>query len=346
MPHVVACGCAPRHPFRCRALSDGTWCAARRPKSPRADRSEVTSPPCAVWMAGALAWPAVVSSPQQSVLLIISIIINNQATVNTPEQLFCTICPVSLRPSRFQRFDPLHALLCAPASFEPPAGRAAGRGSGDAWTSISGPPRFPSPRTATRLPSHPAAPGQARYLPAPVGSVDGYASIGHRPIRPPGSSAPLILPARVSLRRPAACRRRRLGASTRPRAPDRPAFAPHHPPAARFRPLGAAAGSRDPLPAAPRRPGSASLGASPRSERRPAACLGGRATVRRTAQVLIRCRSALSCLAAAPAAAPRPAGPEPTPPRPPQFPPAPASARDLRRLHPLRNSGCGKLGGR
>ena len=40
---------APRHPSRCRALPVGTWCAARRPESHRADRSEVTSPPCAVW---------------------------------------------------------------------------------------------------------------------------------------------------------------------------------------------------------------------------------------------------------------------------------------------------------
>ncbi len=40
---------APRHPFRCRALPVGTWCAAGRPESPRAGQSEVTSPPCAVW---------------------------------------------------------------------------------------------------------------------------------------------------------------------------------------------------------------------------------------------------------------------------------------------------------
>ena len=40
---------APRHPFRCCALPVGTWCAARRPESPRAGQSEVTSPPCAVW---------------------------------------------------------------------------------------------------------------------------------------------------------------------------------------------------------------------------------------------------------------------------------------------------------
>ena len=54
---------APRHPLRCRALSVGTWCAARRPKSPRADQSEVTSPPCAVEVGQPVRCRPVVASP-------------------------------------------------------------------------------------------------------------------------------------------------------------------------------------------------------------------------------------------------------------------------------------------
>ena len=44
----------PVYRFRYVALPAGTWCAARLPESPRADRSVVTSPPCAVCVARAV----------------------------------------------------------------------------------------------------------------------------------------------------------------------------------------------------------------------------------------------------------------------------------------------------
>jgi len=147
--------------------------------------------------------------------------------------------------------------------------------------------------------------------------------------RPPGSSAAPILARRVSLRcvqAPGSARQARgsvpgarhafentasgadWGASTRPRAPDRPASAPHHPPAARFRPSArrpAAEIRPRQRPAGKVRPRSAPrhgrIGAHhpcPRPDLhpigRPAARIEVRAAVLRPAQVLIR-RSSGAC---------------------------------------------------
>ena len=94
-PPVGLC-VAPRHPSRCRALPVGTWCAARRPESHRAGRSEVTSPPCAVWwVSPALPTPWL---PPATALYdcrqyTLSSITGRESS--TPETLFCTICPDS-----------------------------------------------------------------------------------------------------------------------------------------------------------------------------------------------------------------------------------------------------------
>ena len=113
-PPVGLC-VAPRHPSRCRALPVGTWCAARRPESHRAGQSEVTSPPCAVVVGQPMRCRPVVASRTASLgtLSTIYIVISIREKVNTPQSLFCTICPVSPVPPQLKRLE------CASAALSP-----------------------------------------------------------------------------------------------------------------------------------------------------------------------------------------------------------------------------------
>ena len=176
------------------------------------------------------------------------------------------------------------------------------------------------------------------------------------------------------------------GDSGRPRNPHsatKPPTTRLDPLAARFRPPPGLSAAGDPPRTVTRRPVSASVGGSPRSERprhslsrpdprpipRPAARLGGGGAVRRPAQVLIQSRSALTGgslpISSAPNRPPRrpPARRRAAPastaarataqgsrtpaPRPPaQFPPVPLSARTLSRVPLHRIRGAEKSGKR
>ena len=189
MPHVVACLCTPSPLPVSRSI--GRHVVRRWPSEVASRGSKwghIPAVRCVDGRRPCLAGRGVL--PQQSVLLIIYIIVYNQATVNTPWQLFLHILSSFPRSARFQRFEPLHALLFAPASFEPPAGCAGGRGSGDAWTSISGPaslrvyPRAREPPPG--CPRHPAAPRQARSAPLPAAPLTCMRQSVVTDSRPPG----------------------------------------------------------------------------------------------------------------------------------------------------------------
>ena len=128
-------------------------------------------------------------------------------------------------------------------SFEPPAGRAAGRGAGDAWTSISGPaslrvyPRAREPPPG--CPRHPAAPGQARSAPLPAAPLTCMRQSVVTDSRPP--AARVARRRRSSPRgsrsgRPAAARQARGRVPGAPAPLKHPAAAPtggQHPPPGR-----------------------------------------------------------------------------------------------------------------
>ena len=324
------------------------------PESPRAGQSGVTRRRALCGWPAPCDWPAVVSSPQQSVLLIIYIIIYNHSRVNPPRHLFYTACTDSFRTALRStlRGAPRAPFRSRQLSSRPQGALSAG--VGDAWTSFSGPARHPRAREPPPgCPRHPAAPGQARSAPLPAAPLTCMRQSVVTDSRPPGSWRRRSSPGGSRSGRPAACRGADWGPASAPRAPDSPAVAPSAPACSLVSPFDEAA--RQPRSA----PGSAPPAWFGLSRR---LATVGSAPITRAPAPIRTAQGAhpLPISARRPSQRPRPASPRRPParwrtasslasrralalgsraghpPAPPQFPPAPASARDLRRLHPLR----------